>query len=251
MLPDNVLQELEQKISLSGEGKSLSAEQVVEQIKSSIDKSIFDDITPEDMAKLLKDLHYSRSETEEALREVYPELTEAQLSHILTEVYGEPIVKWTNLRKLGVVGGSGSAFDDVPKTEQEIKSITKLVVRSGNIIDQIKIVYGDHETQPHGGNGGGESIINLDSEDYLEEVSGYYGTWFGAQHILQLTFKTNKGKVFGPYGNMEFSTGVSKFSFKGNKGEGIVAFYGTTFTHTDGLKAVSSIGVAVAKREVV
>lgn len=251
MLSDNVLQQLEQKISLFREDKNLSIEGVIAQVRNSLGENLFDNITPEEMAKLLKGLNFSRSETEEALKEVYPELTEAQLSQILKDVYGEPVVKWTNLRKLAAVGGSGSAFDDVPKTEQEIKSIKKLVVRSGNIIDQIKIAYEDHETKAHGGNGGSESIINLDSEEYLEEVSGYYGAWFGAQHILQLTFKTNQGRVFGSYGSMEFSTGVTKFSFKANKGEGIVAFYGTTFTHSDGLKAVSSIGVAVATREVI
>ncbi len=159
-----------------------------------------------------------------------------------------PVSKWSNLHKTALVGGAGTGFDNVPSTVDGIKPITKIVVRSGNIIDQLNVFYAGAAT-PHGGNGGGESVIQIDSDDYLTEVSGDYGNWFGAVHILQLSFKTKKGKTFGPYGNMGYADNRTPFSLKANGNEVIVGFFGATLTHTDGLTGVSALGVGIATHQ--
>jgi hypothetical protein len=156
--------------------------------------------------------------------------------------------QWSNLRKVAAVGGPGSSFDDVPATVQDIKPITKVSIHSGNIIDQLDVFYAG-VSKPHGGNGGGESSFSLSDGEYITEVSGDYGEWYGAVQILMLKFKTSKGKTFGPYGNMDNSVTRTPFSFKTSGNEAIVGFYGTVFTHTDGLTGLSAIGVGIATHQ--
>jgi hypothetical protein len=108
------------------------------------------------------------------------------------------------------------------------RSITKLVIRSGNIVDGIQVGYGQPpELQaPHGGSGGGGKHVTLDAGDVLTGISGYWGRWFGGNYILQLTFTTRNGKKYGPYGDMAYSNSRNAFSLDVNAGEEIVAFFG-------------------------
>lgn len=153
--------------------------------------------------------------------------------------------QWSNLREMDAVGGGGASFNDIPATVQNIKPITKLVIRSGNIVDQFTVYY-EGSAVSHGGNGGEETSICIDSGDYVTEVSGDYGTWFNVTQILTLSFKTKNGKSFGPYGNEAFEQSRTPFSFKANSGEAVVGFSGSIRTHSGGLQGLSAIGVGFA-----
>jgi hypothetical protein len=37
------------------------------------------------------------------------------------------------------------------------------------------------------------------------EVSGYTGSWYGSNCVLQITITTHEGNVYGPFGTMEDS----------------------------------------------
>lgn len=130
-----------------------------------------------------------------------------------------------------VVGGSqGTDFDDTPQAiklapanEQYSPGIAELHIRSGEILDSIQAIYADQEGkiptsgQPgqHGGNGGSAAApIKLATEgDYITEVSGLYGNWYGATYILQITLKTVQGETYGPFGTAGGSSSQTPFKF--------------------------------------
>ena len=59
-------------------------------------------------------------------------------------------------------------------------------------------------------------------------ISGYTGTWFGWNCLLQLTLKTKNGKTYGPYGSMAHATSQMPFSYTAPQGQALLAFYGKT-----------------------
>lgn len=135
-----------------------------------------------------------------------------------------------------VHGIPGPSFDDAPIVGAAGNPpISQVVVRSGDVLDSIQATNaGTFEQNPvsyvlpqHGGNGGSASMVSIPGGDPLVEVSGYTGTWFGWECVLQVTFTTRSGKVFGPFGSMDNSTSQSPFSYVAPKGQSIVAFGGT------------------------
>lgn len=114
--------------------------------------------------------------------------------------------------------------------------ITGLVVRTGNVLDSIQAtntgeysgVTLNYTLPQHGGNGGTETVIAIPPGDAITNISGYSGTWFGWQCVLQITLKTRQGKVLGPFGSMDHATSKTPFSTSVPPGQSIVAFSGTT-----------------------
>jgi hypothetical protein len=118
--------------------------------------------------------------------------------------------------------------------------ITQMVVRSGNVLDAIQATntgsFTDNGTTvpltytllQHGGNGGNAANVAVASGDTITQISGYTGTWYGWQVVLQITLTTAKGQSFGPFGSMAGATTTTPFSFIAPAGQSIVAFKGTT-----------------------
>ncbi|MGK3997197.1 jacalin-like lectin [Sorangium sp. So ce1024] len=142
--------------------------------------------------------------------------------------------------KLGPAGGATtSTFDDWPAA-QHLGSITSVSVWHGEVVDALQAGYNGRTLPRHGGGGGGLSVASFTPADPLVEVSGSYGSYYGATQILQITLKSRSGKVYGPYGS---GSGTS-FSFSAGKNQ-IGAFFGGDYRHSDGSDFLSSLGVCV------
>ncbi|NJO93643.1 MAG: hypothetical protein HC820_03415 [Hydrococcus sp. RM1_1_31] len=156
-------------------------------------------------------------------------------------------------RTAGPVPDSSSSipFDDTELAKAQGFPLTKLIVRAGDIIDRLQAFYHNIGLPAHGGEGGQEHIIEIDPGDYLSEVSGYYGWWYGRPYILQLSFKTRKGKSFGPYGTMNSSSKQVAFAFTAEENEQILAFSGSLIPGVEASSAatlyVNAIGVTLQK----
>ena len=142
------------------------------------------------------------------------------------------------LRRENAVGYSDTnnelynGFDDTEAAKNQVfPFLTKIVVRHGDIIDRLQVCYGDECLFARGGNGGEESTFEIEPGDFLIEVSGDYGTWFGWTAIMQLTFKTQNGKT-ATYGTKNYASNIKPFSFTANPDtkERILAFHGSTFS---------------------
>jgi tryptophan 2-monooxygenase len=140
-------------------------------------------------------------------------------------------------------------FDDTELAKAQGFPLTKLIVRAGEIIDCIQAFYHNTALPARGGEGGQEHMIEIDLGDYLSEVSGYYGWWYGRQYILQLSFKTRKNKFFGPYGTMNSSFEQIPFSFTAGENEQILAFSGSLIPGVEASSAatlyVNALGVTM------
>ena len=137
-----------------------------------------------------------------------------------------------------------SSFDDTPIIGAAgFPPITQLVIRSGEVLDAIQATNTGKYTDPgkvpptvpltytleqHGGSGGTASVITIDPKDPINSISGYTGTWFGWNVVLQITLQTQSGKSFGPFGTMANATGKTPFAFTAPAGQSIVAFSGST-----------------------
>ncbi len=159
-------------------------------------------------------------------------------------VYSEKIYA----RKLGEAGGQtgGTPFDDMEIGVPPQAPISQMRIGAGDVIDSIQVSYGSTTLPKHGGSGGGGNIINIMANDYITEISGFYGQYFGAVQIGQLTVKTNLGMTYGPFGNAAV-TDKTAFSLAAAGNEEIVALYGSTFTHSDGTNYLSSLGAYTGK----
>lgn len=129
-----------------------------------------------------------------------------------------------------------SGFDAFSDILNGKNTLTKIIVRHGDILDGLEVFYAttdknknilNHWSRKYASKADDQrDVFTISEDDYLEEVSGYYGTWFGAPHILQLTLTTKNGKsqTFGTMANSledrEF------FQFKGHDGEEIIGFFG-------------------------
>ena len=93
--------------------------------------------------------------------------------------------------------------------------------------------------------------LSLNAGDSIVEVSGYTGTWFGWNCVLQITLKTQFGKTYGPYGSMEHATSQAPFSYVAGPAQALLAFYGTTVNVplADGSRTdiIASIGATFNK----
>lgn len=113
--------------------------------------------------------------------------------------------------------------------------ITGLMIRHGEVLDAIQPTNtGSFQSTPavytlpqHGGNGGSVSNVQLNTGEFITEISGYTGTWFGWQCVLQISFITSSGRTLGPYGTMTNATTKDPFSLTAPVGQSYIAFSGT------------------------
>lgn len=108
-----------------------------------------------------------------------------------------------------------------------VTPITEMAVRYGDVLNSIQTTNNDLILPQHGGYSGVEEHIELENGDKIVEISGYTGTWFGWNCVLQLTLRTEKGYQYGPYGSMAKSSSQKSFSIKAPNGQSIVTFRGT------------------------
>ncbi|MFO7563236.1 MAG: jacalin-like lectin [Enhygromyxa sp.] len=144
-------------------------------------------------------------------------------------------------RTLPEVGGPGTAWSDTPPAGARL---TQLTVHSGEVIDSLQATYGDTAMPSHGGPAGGPTVIVLADDEYITEISGNYGTYYGAVHICELTIRTNK-QTHDTLGSTNSVHGVTPFVFKAESGEAIVSFSGRSMRHTDGTEFLSALGVTI------
>lgn len=143
----------------------------------------------------------------------------------------------TNFKTVEPVGGGGVPFADYPTFGQKI---THMVINAGDVIDAIQVVYDGIEMPKHGGPGGAANHIEFAPDEHIIEVSGLHGYYFGANHILELTIKTNK-RTIPTFGTGRYSSNRQPFSIKGK----IIAFSGKSLRHTDGTNYISALGAIV------
>jgi hypothetical protein len=124
-------------------------------------------------------------------------------------------------------------------------NITQMMIRSGDVLDAIQAVntgtgpYNTGTQNPktgiftllqHGGNSGGSQTINIPLTDPIVSISGYTGSWYGWQCVLQLTLTGKSGASYGPFGTMAGSTTKTPFTQSAPTGKSVVAFSGSTVT---------------------
>jgi|GEM_PF-216438 len=143
-------------------------------------------------------------------------------------------------------------FDDTP-TAKAIgsPSITKMKVRSGDVLNAIQVTNGSYEMPQHGGNSGSESEFQFGKDDHIRKVYGYTGTWFGWNCVIQLMIETWGGKTYGPFGTMANVTSKAAFSYEAKEGEEVLAFHGTIINVplADGTRTdiIAGLGVTFGK----
>lgn len=156
--------------------------------------------------------------------------------------------QWTALAKSALAGsgaGSGGAvFDDVVARPADIQPISKIAIRSGDIVDRLAVWYGSTSTG-RGGTGGGETVLMLDPGDTIVEVSGVTGMYGGLPTVLQLSIKTRAGKSC-TCGSMAGGSSQQPFSFKAQGNQAVVGFFGSVADHGNGFSSLGSLGVGWA-----
>lgn len=140
-------------------------------------------------------------------------------------------------------GSSGSSFNDgAIIANAGNPPITSFTVSSGDVLDSIQMnntgtfngKQGQFALLQHGGNGGTPKTFTLAAGDLITQVSGYTGTWYGWNVVVQMTMKTKNGVVYGPFGSMNNVTSKNPFSFTAPAGQSIVAFNGSTVQVPEG-----------------
>ncbi len=141
----------------------------------------------------------------------------------------------------GPAGSGNVLFSDVEQALQSGSVITKLAIGHGDVVDSIQATNGNTVMPKHGGNGGGIDVIDF-SNDPIVGILGFTGQYFGAEHIVQMTLITKSGNTYGPYGTANYAKHPFQFKVQGN--ESVIAFYGSTYIHTDGTNFIGSLGLA-------
>lgn len=192
-------------------------------------EGVFPQITLDQTRTALQTAGYTATDIDSATAQLFP-----------------PLHQYRRLGPAGIM--QGNAFDDTDAAKNLGQPITKVIVGHGNIIDTIAAFYGSQQTPlpAHGGGGGAATSVILDVGDVLTGISGFYGSWFGGNYILQLTLHTRNGKVFGPYGDMNFASGPIPFNLSANANEQVIAFFGSiAFGDNGRAQFLGSIGMTV------
>ncbi|KAG3066357.1 hypothetical protein JG687_00006755 [Phytophthora cactorum] len=96
----------------------------------------------------------------------------------------------------GAVGGPhGNAFTDMTLVAAE-ETVNSITIRAGKRVDGVALVLSSptKATLAHGGNGGTENILNLESGEYLVSMEAHWGKKDGRTRIFYLKFSTNSGR---------------------------------------------------------
>ncbi|KAL6907944.1 hypothetical protein ACP4OV_002114 [Aristida adscensionis] len=155
----------------------------------------------------------------------------------------KPLYLASSVVKIGPWGRKGyrpvESFD-IAVAPLRLESIT---VYHGDVVDGLAFSYRDREKQPHtagpwGGTGGQVTTIELRASEFVTEVHGKHGSYYGHDGIASLTLVTNL-QTHGPFGGCSTS-GWERFSVPVKNNASIVGF----FVHT-GNSYLSAIGVYV------
>lgn len=147
------------------------------------------------------------------------------------------------VKNFGLAGVGNVPFSDVERALQsKAGAITKILVGHGDVVDSIQAFNENISMPKHGGNGGTITEVNFTPDDPLLGIMGFTGNYFGANHVLQITLLTKSGKQYGPFGTTRFAS--SEFKFMADVNNPVMAFYGSSYIHTDGTNFISSIGIA-------
>lgn len=138
----------------------------------------------------------------------------------------------------GPSGGTGgdTFTDDIPADGIKIQSIE---IRHGDYIDAVKLNYSDGSSSAqHGGGGGNRSVISFESDEFLTEISGRYGSF-----VDSMTIRTNV-QTFGPFGgnggSKDYRHQVPEENME------IIGFFGSSGSYLDAIGIVGRQRVAAA-----
>ena len=212
---------------------SLSAYQMGEVLLA---PGVYPDTSQEDMERILLVAGYSETEVNAAL----------------DELYGTPIepVTYREIQPLWRGSPQRDSFNNLDQIQQMNLPLTGILVRHGNIVDNLETQYGSSYTPlpAHGGTGGRTTEIHFDQDDRLVEVYGSYGAWFGGIYLLQINLVMSSGKEYKGFGNMQYANTINSFHYQASPGEQIVGFLGSTAWGNNRQSTfVGSIGVILAR----
>ncbi|KAJ3688538.1 hypothetical protein LUZ61_017702 [Rhynchospora tenuis] len=142
--------------------------------------------------------------------------------------------------KLGPCGGGGGSEKNMDSNG--ITRIVKISIRHGAAIDgfAVRFLRNDREesTEQWGGQGGNLTEFNLQANEFITAVKGYYGTFNGMFVVKSLKFVTNLG-TFGPYGKEE---GIP-FELPAINGQ-IIGFHGRSGQLLDSIGVYVKVGAS-------
>lgn len=152
--------------------------------------------------------------------------------------------------KAEYTGTAGSAtqkkFDTLQDDSVSNKEIKGVIVRSGGIVDALRVIYADGSGTAYGNpKGGSEHRIMLDDGDGIKSISGVSDSNYdGDRAISKLVIETVNGKKYGPFG----SWGGKTFSISVPEGAIFTGFAGTALT-SERHGFVESLGMSYMKAD--
>ncbi|XP_066361901.1 uncharacterized protein [Miscanthus floridulus] len=137
--------------------------------------------------------------------------------------------------KTGPWGGSAGIARDINEKPWRLESLT---ISYLGLIDAFSFSYTDQAGKKHSIGPWGEGYhhdkietIRFDISEFVEEVSGAYGSHSGNVLVTSLTFVTNI-RTYGPFGNAHHqNVPATPFRFKADKDSRIVGFHGRSGKH--------------------
>lgn len=117
----------------------------------------------------------------------------------------------------------GKEFDDIDLfSEKGFSNPQSIIIRKGDIIDNLTFVYNGY-TAAHGGSGGSKKEAILGKDEYVVKVAGTYRKYGNEVLIETLAFTTNKGNVISAGQPIP---GKDYFEYKVEEGYSICALFG-------------------------
>ena len=129
------------------------------------------------------------------------------------------------LKKSELFGDSryGKEFDDIVLcSEKGFSNPRSIIIRKGEIIDNLTFEYNGYATE-HGGSGGTKKEAMLGKDEYIVKVAGTYGNFGNELLIETLSFTTNKGNVISAG---QPAPGKNYFEYKAEESYAICALFG-------------------------
>ncbi|GEM_PF-5309575 len=96
-------------------------------------------------------------------------------------------------------------FADIKSITDNNLRISGIIIRSGDIVDSIQLLYEDGSKGMAFGNdtGGDIHFVEFEKNDSLESVSGMYGVGYWDKYALSaVCIRTQKGRIYGPFGTL-------------------------------------------------
>jgi len=113
----------------------------------------------------------------ETLNYLKTEAEKAQNIHVHVGPYGQSL---------------GNCFSD--PEQPYTKKLTRIVCRSGSLVDNLQFFYGNVTAGPHGGGGGGQNVFELMPGEEIVRIQGSFSVE-GDIHLRTLQFTSNKNRT--------------------------------------------------------